>query len=314
MPVFLLFMFKRAKEKAAMQIRTLVLRSRANGVVVGLLLVYLFWGSLIYQCGDVERNPGPASKQDGRRQTRLDSAGMTGRPSLERPATQSTSAEPSLTDVMTTLQAMTELMDTKFSEVKQEVHDLREEYVVLQGELKGLREEVGELRQENSDLQKKNQDLTTKLDYLEKRTDDLEGRSKRNNLIFYGMHRSQNETSADCEGLVKDLITDKLELSEDIEFDRVHRLSSKADSPVIARCVFYKQKLAILKAKRKLQGSNIFVAENFSNRVRDVRRRLTPHLKKARNESKKVTMVFDHLVIDGKKFMLGDGDALVEIK
>ena len=37
------------------------------------------------------------------------------------------------------------------------------------------------------------------------------------------------------EGIVRDLITDKLELADDIEFDRVHRLSGKPNSPVVAR-------------------------------------------------------------------------------
>ena len=68
------------------------------------------------------------------------------------------------------------------------------------------------------------------------------------------------------------------------------------------------------KAKRKLQGTNVFIGEDFSSRVSDVRRRLVPHLKKARSENKKCMMVFDHLIVDGKKFTLDDGDNLQEMR
>ena len=77
---------------------------------------------------------------------------------------------------------------------------------------------------------------------------------------------------------------------------------------------FFKDKVKILKAKRKLQGTNVFIAKDFSSRVRDVRRRLVPHLKKARSENKKCMMVFDHLIIDAKKFALDDGDNLKEMR
>ena len=45
-----------------------------------------------------------------------------------------------------------------------------------------------------------------------------------------------------------------------------------------------------------------------------MRRRLVPHLKKARSENKKCMMVFDHLIIDGKKFALDDGDNWKEMR
>ena len=329
-PVFMTFMFKRAKEKKAAMKKTLVVRSRATGVMFGLLLVYLYWGSLIYQCGDLELNPGPGpgpapapGPKDNMRQTRLASAGAGGTASLDKTGNQPGSAstpttskvkEPTLSDVMQKLSMMSSSMDTKFEEVKKEVHDLREDYAALQGELRDMKTEVTELRQENRNLLQTNQDLTARLCNLERKADDLEGRSKRNNLIFYGMQKSTGETNADCEGMVKDLLTDKLELSEDIEFDRVHRLNSKSDSPVIARCAFYKQKLTILKAKRKLQGSGVFIGEDFSSRVREIRRKLTPHLKKAKKDGKNASMVFDHLFIDGRKFSLGDGDNLIEMR
>ena len=78
-----------------------------------------------------------------------------------------------------------------------------------------MKEVMSELAEENSNLK-------TQLHDLARKTDDLECRSKRNNLIFCGIPRADNETSQDCEGIVRDVTTDKLKLADDIEFDRVH--------------------------------------------------------------------------------------------
>ena len=52
--------------------------------------------------------------------------------------------------------------------------------------------------------------------------------------------------------------------------------------------------MKILKTKTKLKGSDVFIGEDFSSRVREIRRKLIPHLKKPRSEGKKITVVFDH--------------------
>lgn len=319
LPVYINFMMKRAKLKAAMKIAIVSLKTRVDGVMLGLLLVYLFWGSLLLQCGDVELNPGPTHK-DSMRQTRLTSGGnaatteRTDGPQNTPSKAAASTQEPTLSDVMTTLQTMNSTMTSKLDGVSADVGLMREQFAELQGEVKGLREEVSALRLENDELKQSNYDMKTRLDELERKTDDLEGRSKRNNLIFYGLPRQEKETGADCEDMLRDLITDKLELADEIVFDRVHRLSSKPNSPVIARCAFFKDKVKILKAKRKLQGSNIFIGEDFCARVRDIRRKLTPHLKAKRNEGCRVSMVFDHLLVDGKRFTVDDYNNLTEIK
>jgi hypothetical protein len=109
---------------------------------------------------------------------------------------------------------------------------------------------------------------------VERKTWDLEDRSKRNNLLFYGVQKKPDETTAICEATLKELFADKLGLAEDIELDRAHRVSNKPDSPLIARCTFYKDKIKILKARTKLKGSDIFISEDFSRGVREVRKKL----------------------------------------
>lgn len=282
----------------------------------------MFWGSLLLRCGDVEQNPGPP-KQDMLRQIRLGSATGTGRrTSTDRTGPSSDGSQPTpprqatldskMDDLMEMMQSMNTTMNSKFHDVESSMQELSAQYAALHQGVKDLREEVGTLRKENNELMKKNSELMSKIDQLERKTDDLEGRSKRNNLIFYGVPRDSNETNEQCEGRLQDLITDKLEMTRTVEFDRVHRLNNKPDSPIIARCCFYKDRVQILKAKRNLKGTNVFIGEDFSFRVREIRRKLSVHLKTARNNGRKATMVFDHLFIDDKKYFLDAHDQLKE--
>eukprot|EP00745_Piridium_sociabile_P007054 TRINITY_DN14532_c0_g1_i15.p1 TRINITY_DN14532_c0_g1~~TRINITY_DN14532_c0_g1_i15.p1 ORF type:complete len:361 (+),score=58.06 TRINITY_DN14532_c0_g1_i15:67-1149(+) len=269
---------------------------------------------------DVEQNPGPSRPDQTKQSRRMTSSGRMA--SLDR--TDSTSGNgqstppspspdpPTLMDVMTKLTSIENTMNCKFDNVEQRMAGLSEQFEALKGDVKGLRDEVGVLRQKNEDLVKENAELTDKMDVLERKTDDLEGRSKRKNLIFYGIPRHSNVTHEDCEGIIQDLLTDKLDITKEVEFDRVHRLNGKSDSPIIARCCFYKDKINILKEKRKLRGSNTFIGEDFSFRVREISRKLSPHLKLARNNDQRAFMVFDHLVIDGKKLYVDDHDRLTE--
>lgn len=282
------------------------------------VLLAVVIASLLLCAGDVELNPGPPKElpKDSMRQTRLGSSGVGRTMSLNTGSGQATSSkEPTLVDVMDMISDLTARIDNQFEEVKEEFHNLREDYQTLHGEVEQLREEVSDLRSENDSLRREKEKMAERMENLVLKVDDLEGRSRRNNLIFSGIPKVRNESNEQCESAVRSFISDKLECDgSSMEFDRVHRLNSKDDSPVIARFVFYKQKQEVLRAKgRKLKGSNFFVGEDYTFKVRDIRKRLTPHLKKARNEGKRATLVFDHLIIDGAKFCLAADDQLAEM-
>lgn len=317
--IFINFMLKRALFKKAMRASVIRLKSRLDGVVFALLLSYMFWGSqLLLRCGDIESNPGPPPDT---RQSRLSCAGgsmgklIAGDKGADAGGAKK---QPTNADIMGSLLDLTSRMETNFrrvdskcDEVKDEMQQLRQEYSELKDEVKDLREEVSQLKERNDFLERTNVDLHEACNSLSRKTDDLENRSKRNNLIFFGLGRSDNETNEDCENILQDLFTDTLELAEDVELDRAHRLNSDKNSPIIARCVKYKQKQMVLKARGKLKGSDVFVSEDFSKRVRDVRKRLTPHLKTCKREGKQATIVYDYLLVDGRRYVVNENDDLV---
>ena len=172
---------------------------------------------------------------------------------------------------------------------------------------------VNERREHSQDLvEDKRALMETRINELCAKLDDQENRSKRNNIIFFGIENGEREDEVSCEETVNKLLKDKLGLT-DVKFDRVHRLGNKQTAPIIARCTFYKQKLDILKRRTKLRGTKIYINEDYSKNIRDVRQKINELTKADRENKKRVNLVYDHVYIDDKKFVLsGDRRTLVE--
>ncbi|KAL8564317.1 hypothetical protein ACOMHN_004374 [Nucella lapillus] len=118
--VYASFMLKRARFSLAMRMSILRLRTRADGVTVGVLLTLLYYGNLIHRCGDVELNPGPDRKTDGTRQTLLDSVtgGTTQRHSSRSRSRKDSSRKDSVERTGSTTETLTGLpSDPSLSDV-----------------------------------------------------------------------------------------------------------------------------------------------------------------------------------------------------
>ena len=291
-----------------------VSRSTDTCVTLGLGHATFCCQDLLLRSGSVEVNPGPPKAEP---QTRQGSASR--RASVDKTQTTDAGAasagalgenarhDPSLGDIM----AMLVSLNSKFDNMQAVIQEVKKSDEQLKTEIDGLKETVLDLKTENDRLRKQTTVIQERLDSLTIKADDLECRSKRNNVIFYGLHRPDSETGQDCEDALQDFLTDKLELSRTIELDRVHRLNSKPYSPVIARCTYFKDKNTVLKARYKLKRSNIFLGEDFSVRVREIRKKLGPQLKAARDQGKVCPLVVrvgvQSLATDRRNFLFCTG-------
>lgn len=93
--------------------------------------------------------------------------------------------------------------------------------------------------------------MTRRIVELESRFDDAENRSRRDNLIFYGISdTSSTETFAESEQLVIELCRDKLQINVNTrEIERAHRLgrfSQHGCRPIIVKFSSHKTKSMIL--------------------------------------------------------------------
>ena len=293
---------------------------RVLSVAIATLLL-----TLLLLCGDVEANPGPNHAPDTKATPAVKQniqPGMCTRNTNTRQSRLSLTPEPrdpTLADIMAKLSVMDASVNEKLDGVREDIQLIKDNMDTMQKEMDSLKDHVNSLTNENLSLKSSNDDLRRRMGTLERKTEDVESRSRRNNIIVHGMVRVDGETNKDCEDELQELLTDRLEFADSVEFDRVHRMNTKTNSPVIARCTSYKDKVRILQAKQKLKGSGIFIGEDFTENVRDVRKRLRGIVESLKKAGHRVKMVYDHLIVDGKKMVLAKaegagGDRLVEVR
>lgn len=112
---------------------------------------------------------------------------------------------------------------------------------------------------------------------VQRKLSDLEDRSKRNNLIVYGISETSGETESDLkQAIVNEVFTKKLGVKV-TNIERIHRIGNRADArhrPVILKLYNFQEKIAVLRSCAKLKGSDVSVGEDFSIATRLIRKKL----------------------------------------
>ena len=175
-----------------------------------------------------------------------------------------------------------------------------------------LEKEVDELKQSiaatNLKIQESEAKLATKadqteVDTLKSRLEDLENRSKRNNVVVWGVKEGYEKDFTSMEEFIeKELLVSHMQLEEGIEVMRAHRTRLKhnpstSDTPKsrpIHVCLLrYTDKVYILKnaaaklKNNKYKESSIFISDDVSKRVRmeraELRKNHLPNIKEREN-------------------------------
>ena len=133
---------------------------------------------------------------------------------------------------------------------------------------------------------------------------DLENRMMRDNLVFTGVPEQPNE---DTEKPVTNKISQKMGITRQIQFERVHRMGKKEAEnrrprAVVAKFTYYKDREMVRKTSNRLKGTRIGVHEQFGQETAEKRRKLMPKMKEAREKGQYAQLVADTLIIDNEKF------------
>jgi ribA/ribD-fused uncharacterized protein len=162
------------------------------------------------------------------------------------------------------------------------------------------------------------QETQNELQQLKQRVIYSEAQSKRNNLIFWGIAETHtNETWADCENKIRDIIVNKLGITDadNIRFERVHRLGHyKPDNirGIIEKFSFSQDREMIWKNRFSLKGTKIWITEDYPAEIQAIRRRLYPIMRTAMKEAEKndktikVSLSLDKLILEGKVYTIND--------
>ncbi|KAJ8314098.1 hypothetical protein KUTeg_008659 [Tegillarca granosa] len=173
-----------------------------------------------------------------------------------------------------------------------------------------MKDAVRDLLQENSLIRKE-------IAEVKESNVELQARSMRDNLVFSGIPEQDSENT---ETVLMEIIAQKLEITEKMEFHRVHRMGRKFNSknrPIVAKFVNFKDRENVRKAGfTKLKGENnrsFGINEQFPREINERRKKLYPYYKSARRQNKRAVLSYDKLYIDGKRFQLNEDEQLMQM-
>ena len=134
-----------------------------------------------------------------------------------------------------------------------------------------------------------------------------ESQSRRNNLLFYGIHKTAKESWGDCERAVSNVLKKEMGISEDIKCERAHRIGYKTQGKtrsMIAKFCFFKDKEHVWSLRKKLSKSNVRLSEDYPAKILEERRVLYPIFKAAKtcDQFTNTSLKFNKLHIDGKVY------------
>lgn len=175
-------------------------------------------------------------------------------------------------------------------------------------DLKGLAaqtyKQVGYLATSFNQLYKENCDLKEKLLRYEVY-------SRRDNLLFSGFPEQYGERDRDCRRKVLALIHREMGIDvSNMYITRCHRVGryhKKQKNPrkIIVRFHYYGDREMVFESRRFLDGTNIYLSEDFPDDIVQRRKQLWAPYKAARGLRKyrgKVSMVEDRLIVDGRSY------------
>ncbi|XP_077532470.1 uncharacterized protein LOC144144846 [Haemaphysalis longicornis] len=253
---------------------------------------------LLIRSGDVELNPGPYNT---RSVAPLDVESLPTDPSeqmtaiftilkdLQARSVQSASSQSDLAADIKAIKAGQKNIEDNFREVQKRVD--------------ALEVKTKALDLDNTATQESVKKLTAQVDSLQLRVNELEDRSRRNNLLFYGIP-DEREKWEECEAKVLNALAGVVDPLPSGAIERAHRLGTFSNDkcrPIIVKFASFKTKDKILGARKKLKEKDVSVSEDFCLATRQIRKKLAKYAKNQPGEPA-FQLRYKTLVINKEQF------------
>ena len=198
-----------------------------------------------------------------------------------------------------------EATNKRIDDILVKMNDIQHSLEFTQAEVQDLKKQPMSSTSQvpsESDPVKRLEDLENDFADLQDKFDDLENRSRRNNLCFEGVPEQDGgeKTWEATEKRLRELVLPKLGVPEDIVIERAHRVGQRQRSQrprmIIARFLNFKDKEKVLQTRKRLVGTNIYINEDFSDRIKMIRKDLWPKVKAARQAEQRAFLRYDKIV------------------
>ena len=132
--------------------------------------------------------------------------------------------------------------------------------------------------------------LTNKVDAITGVYDDLLekmhdiDKTRKNNLMFFGIRPDfLPEIQTQLEKKIHEVMRFKLQISRDIPVCKIARMMTGPEvrgcRPVLVNFAYWKDREEVLAKSRLLRGSNIYITEDLSRKMRENRHQLTKYMR-----------------------------------
>ena len=174
---------------------------------------------------------------------------------------------------------------TRMSAVERQVNANRKDLVDLQVSTSAMEKDISEIRTSAEEKASK-----TSMEHVESKIDEMENRMKRNNLVFWNIPESQEKEFGSCESLIHFILVRHMKVpkADKMVIQRAHRTppyvqqsgkSSTRPRPIHVLFLNYQDRVRVLKNGKLLKdnpldGNNIFITDDVSERIRLQRRYL----------------------------------------
>ena len=209
------------------------------------------WNGLLL-CGDIESNPGPKDQIDST--SKLDT-------------------------IIREIQSLKTDMTGEIRELKGDVTETRNECGQVLAEIRLMREDQETMKLDILTLQDKIDTLEVVVEQqrdviqsMDKEFDEVEARSRRDNLVIYGLDEDRNETFYDCRAKVIDTLNAIPTLNlQSRDIARAHRLGHRQEGrtrPVIIKLMHSEDKTTIFANRQLLKERKVSIHNDLTRRQR----------------------------------------------
>ena len=186
---------------------------------------------------------------------------------------------------------LSKLIQNGNEQIKSEIRDLRQQ----------LNTEIGALKSKNEELEKENAELKNKINSIERR-------SKKYNIIVYGVEESENETNRDVLKILNEILHITYSISNFRDICRIGQATQGKIRPVILEVLNYQLKLDILaRAKANYKDLNItkiYFAHDYTSEDYQKRKYLSEQLKAAREKNYIAKIRKNVLIVNGEDTLM----------
>ncbi|UYV78849.1 hypothetical protein LAZ67_16002975 [Cordylochernes scorpioides] len=229
--------------------------------------------------GGVELNPGPPTKK----QTTLSTVRTP-----ETKEVMEDDLKSIVIQIHTELRILGARLETRLQNIEQKFDEWDQRLTVIETSQKTCLE-----------LATKN-DLRIKS--LEDHGDMLDRKTRENNLIFYGIIGSEAENSDETLCKLVTAINEKMQIQIESEIMRCHRLSKKANAPILVEIPKQTTRIALLRNSYKLRDDKFFVNKDYTLKTREQRRLLITKKKELSEKGIHSKLRDNKLLANGQKY------------